>query len=62
MMLAEYESSELDYSVSFLWKHIGATDMLFLSSGYQSGVPGSGEDNGAAVMRGPLAVKVVAQL
>lgn len=27
-----------------------------------SGVPGSGNDNGAAIMRGPLAVKVVAQL
>lgn len=28
----------------------------------QSGVPGSGSDNGAAVMRGPMAGKVVTQL
>lgn len=28
----------------------------------KSGVPGSGKDNGAAIMRGPLAIKVVAQL
>jgi Mrp family chromosome partitioning ATPase len=36
-----------------------------LSMGFvnnSSGVPGSGRDNGAAIMRGPMAVKVVTQL
>jgi hypothetical protein len=28
----------------------------------QSGVPGSGQENGAAIMKGPMAVKVVSQL
>lgn len=34
----------------------------FLVAVFQSGVPGSGQDNGASVMRGPMAGKVVTQL
>jgi Mrp family chromosome partitioning ATPase len=34
---------------------------LFVFS-LQSGVPGSGQENGAAVMRGPMAGKVVTQM
>lgn len=40
-------------------------NVKLLSLGFvntNSGVPGSGQDNGAVVMKGPMTVKVVAQL
>jgi hypothetical protein len=36
--------------------------LLFVGNNKQSGVPGSGPDGGAAVMRGPMAGRVVTQL
>jgi len=42
--------------------HLHCMSYYYYFDTKQSGVPGSGPDNGAAIMKGPMAVKVVSQL
>jgi len=46
----------------FLWLYPQCSTCFLLLLLCQSGVPGSGPEGGAAVMRGPMAGRVVAQL
>lgn len=55
----------MDHSLNhffFVQMHLHCMYYYYYYDTTQSGVPGSGPDNGAAIMKGPMAVKVVSQL
>jgi Mrp family chromosome partitioning ATPase len=54
--------SPLGNGMVYPLEHHGVKAMSLGFVSKESGVPGSGQGNGAAVMRGPLAGRVVAQL